>query len=93
MTDVVKIAKKRLNALEAQIVDLEDFILMAEALLKDSLSNSNMASATDGNDAEAEREDLSVLELKAGERVRDSRAIHNEPSPDRHYPSMGRLHR
>ncbi len=38
---------------------------------------------TDGNGADAEREDLSVRALKSGERVDKSRAILNEPSPDR----------
>ncbi len=38
---------------------------------------------TDGNGADAEREDLSVRELKSGERVDKSRAILNEPTPDR----------
>jgi hypothetical protein len=112
MTDVVKIAKERLDTLEAQIGELEEFIHMAEALLNSSLSNSDIASATDndkpaespgaskvssfstatdGNDSEADREDMSVLELKAGEQVRDSFTTHNEPSPDRRYPSMGRF--
>ena len=100
MTDVVEIAKQRLDALEAEIKKLYSFISMAEALLKHSLSKSNKVSAADGEnpakstgpatvrpysaaadgkDAEAEREDLSARELKAGERVRKSRTIHNEP--------------
>ncbi len=100
MTDVVEIAKQRLDALEAEIGKLDDFIRMADALLKHSRLKSSKASATedekaaestvpatvrpysaaaDGNGAEAEREDLSVRELKAGERVRKSRTIHNEP--------------
>ncbi len=41
------------------------------------------SAAADGKDAEAEREDLSVRELKAGERVDKPCAIHSEPSPDR----------
>jgi len=41
------------------------------------------SAAADGKDAEAEREDLPVRELKAGERVGKSRTIQNEPSPDR----------
>ncbi len=47
MTDVVEIAKQRLDALEAEIGKLDDFIRMAEALLKHSLSKSNKASAAD----------------------------------------------
>ena len=47
MTDVVEIAKERLDSLEAEIGKLDDFIRMAEALLKHSLSKSNKASATD----------------------------------------------
>jgi hypothetical protein len=68
---------------------LDDFIRMAEALLKHSRLESNKASATEdekaagGKDAEAEREDLSARELKAGERVGKSRTTHNEPAPDR----------
>ncbi len=34
MTDVVEIAKQRLDALEAEIGKLDDFIRMAEALPK-----------------------------------------------------------
>ncbi len=40
------------------------------------------SAAADGKDAEAEREDLSVRELKAGERVDKPRAIDSEPAPD-----------
>ena len=47
MTDVVKIAKVRLDALQAQIVKLDGFIDMAEALLKYSLPKPNKASVTD----------------------------------------------
>ncbi len=111
MTDVVEIANERSDALAAQIDrlaadlgKLDDFIRMAETLLKHSQLETDKASATedekaaestgpatvrpysaaaDGKDAEAEREDLSVRELKAGERVDKPRAIHSEPSPDR----------
>ncbi len=96
MTDVVEIANERSDALAAEIDrlaaevgKLDDFIRMAEALLKHSLSKSSKASDTEdekaagGNGAEAEREDLPVRELNAGERVGNSRTIHNEPSPDR----------
>ncbi len=41
------------------------------------------SAAADGNGAESEHEDLPVRKLKAGERVDNSRTIHNEPSPDR----------
>jgi len=47
MTDLVKIAKERLDTLETQIGKLEDFIRMADSLLKHSLSNANEAPATD----------------------------------------------
>ena len=96
MTDVVEIANERSNALAAEIDKLAaevgklgDFIRMAEALLKHSLSKSSKASdtedekAADGNGAEAEREDLPVRELNAGERVGNSCTIHNEPAPVR----------
>ncbi len=96
MTDVVEIANERSDALAAEIdrltaeiAKLDDFIRMAEALLKHSLSKSSKASdtedekAADGNGAEAEREDSSVHELKAEELVRKSRTIHNEPELDR----------
>ncbi len=85
MTDVVEIAKERRVRLAAEIVKLDDFILMAERLVKYNPSKSNKASGTEdekavgGKDAEAEREDLSVRELKAGEQVRKSRTILDEP--------------
>ncbi len=47
MTDVVRIAKERVAALEAEIGKLNDFIRMAEALLKQSLPKSNKAPATE----------------------------------------------
>ena len=87
MTDVVEIARERQAKLAAEIGKLDDFIRMAEALLKHSQSKSNKASATEdeksagGNGAEAGREDLSAREMKAGERVGKSRTTHNEPTP------------
>ena len=96
MTDVVEIANERSDALAAEIDrltaevgKLDDFIRMAEALLKHSLSKSSKASdtedekAADENGAEAEREGLPVRKLTAEELVGNSRTIHNEPSPDR----------
>ncbi len=83
MTDVVEIARERQARLAAEIGKLDDFIRMAEALLKHSLSKSSKASDTKTAGAEAEREDLPVRELKAEELVRKSRTIHNEPAPDR----------
>ena len=89
MTDVVEIARERRVRLAAEIGKLDDFIRMAEALVKQSLSKSSKASDTDdekaagGNGAEAGREDLSVREMKAEELVLKSRTIHNEPAPDR----------
>ncbi len=96
MTDVVEIASERSDALAAEIDrltaevgKLDDFIRMAEALLKHSLSKSSKASDTEdekaagGNGAEAEREGLPARELKAEELVRKSRATHNEPALDR----------
>ena len=47
MTDVVKIAKDHLDALEDQIGRLEEFIRVAEELLKQSHLKPDMASATD----------------------------------------------
>jgi hypothetical protein len=88
MTDVVEIAKERQAKLAAEIGKMDDFIRMAEELLKHSRSESSKASATEdekaagGNGAEAGREDLSARELKAGERVGKPRTIHNEPAPD-----------
>ncbi len=85
MTDVVQIAYERRCALKAEIGKLDDFIRMAEKLVKQSRLKSSKASATedekaaDGNGAEAEREDLPARELKAEERVRKSRTTHNEP--------------
>ncbi len=111
MADVVEIANERSDALAAEIDKLaaeigklDDFIRMAEELVKSSQSKPNKASdaedekaaestvpatvrpysaAANGNGAESEHEDLSVRELKAGERVGNSRTILNEPSPDR----------
>ncbi len=111
MTDVVEIANERRDALAAEIdrlapeIDrLDDFVRMAERLLKHSQLETDKASATedemaaestvpatvrpysaaaDGNGAESEHEDLPARALKAGERVDNSRTIHNEPSPDR----------
>jgi len=83
MTDVVEIAKERRVRLAAEIGKLDDFIRMAEALLKHSRLESNKASDTEdekaagGNDAEAGREDLSAREMKAEEMVLKSRTIHN----------------
>ena len=89
MTDVVEIAKERRATLAAEIGKLDDFIRMAEALLKHSLSKSSKASDTEdekaagGNGAEAEREDLSVCKLTAKELMRNLRTIHDEPALDR----------
>ena len=89
MTDVVEMAKERRATLAAEIGKLDNFIRMAEALVKHSQSKSSKASDTEnekaagGNGAEAEREDLSARELKAEELARKSRTIHNEPAPDR----------
>ncbi len=96
MTDVVEIANERSDALAAEIDKLaaergklDDFIRMAETLLKHSQLETDKASATEdeksagGNGAEAGREDLSVREMKAEELVLKSRTIQNEPAPDR----------
>ena len=83
MTDVVEIARERQARLAAEIGRLDDFIRMAEALLKHSRLESSKASDTEdekaagGNDAEAGREDLSAREMKAEEMVLKSRTIHN----------------
>ncbi len=89
MTDVVEMAKERQATLTAEIGKLDNFIRMAEALVKHSQSKSSKASDTEdekaagGNGAEAEREDLSVRELKAEELVRKSPTIHNGHALDR----------
>jgi hypothetical protein len=89
MTDVVEIAKERRATLAAEFGRLDDFVRMAEALVKNSQSKSSKVSDTEnekaagGNGAEAEREGLPVRKLKAEELVRKSRTIHNEPAPDR----------
>jgi len=51
MTDVVEIAKERQARLAAEMAKLDDFIRMAEALLKYSLSTSNKASETEDEKA------------------------------------------
>ena len=89
MTDVVEIARERQARLTAEIGKLDDFVCMAEKLVKYAPLKSNKASdaedekAAGGNGAEAERENLSARELKAGERVGKPRTTHNEPAPDR----------
>ncbi len=66
MTDVIEVAKERQARLAAEFGRLDDFIRMAEALVKNSQSKSSKASDTEdekaagGNGAEAEREDLSA---------------------------------
>ncbi len=89
MTDVVEMAKERRATLAAEIGKLDNFIRMAETLVKHSQSKSSKASDTEnekaagGNGAEAEREDLSARELKSEELVRKSRTSRNEPALDR----------
>ena len=89
MTDVVEIAKERIATLAAEIGTWEGFIRMAEKLRKYSQSKSSKASDTEdekaagGNGGEAEREDLSVRELKAEELVRKSPTSHNGHALDR----------
>ncbi len=89
MTDVVEIANKRRVRHAVEVAKLDEFIRMAEKLMKYTPSKSSKASDTEdkkaagGNGADAEHEDLSVRELKAEELVRKSRTIHNEPAPDR----------
>ena len=89
MTDVVEMAKERQARLTAEVGKLDDFVRMAEALLKQSQSKSSKASDTEdekaagGNGAEAEREDISVCKLTAKELMRNLRTIHNEPALDR----------
>jgi hypothetical protein len=51
MTDVVEIARERKVRLAAEIGKLDDFIRMAEALLKHDLSKSNKASNTEDDKA------------------------------------------
>ena len=92
MTDVVEIAKERQARLATEIGKLNDFIRMAEELVKDNRLESNKVSDTedekaavstrsgiarlisttaggnDANGADAEREDVPVLELTAKER-------------------------
>ena len=89
MTDVFEIAKERHVWLVTEIGKLYEFFRMAEKLRKDSQSKSSKASDTEdekaagGNGAEAEREDLSVRELKVEELVRQSPTIHNGHALDR----------
>ncbi len=88
MTDVVEIARERQARLAAEFGRLDNFIRMAEALVKNSQSKPNKASDTEdekaagGNGAEAEREDISVCKLTAKELMRNLRTIHNEPALD-----------
>jgi hypothetical protein len=88
MTDVVEIAKERQARLATEFGRLDDFIRMAEALVKNSQSKSSKVSDTEdekaagGNGAEAEREDSSVCKLTARELMRNLRTSHNEPALD-----------
>ncbi len=89
MSDAVLNVMKYRGRLKAEIAKLDVFVHMAEMLVKYTPMKSSKASGTEdekaagGNGAEAEREDLSVRELKAKELVRKSRTIHNEPALDR----------
>ena len=89
MIDVVKIAKERQARLTAEIGRLDNFIRMAEELLKHSRLESSKASATEDenaageNGAKTEREDLSARKLKAAELAQKPRTTHIEPAPDR----------
>ena len=89
MSDAVLNVMKYRGRLKAEIAKLDDFVHMAEMLVKYTPMKSSKASGTEdekaagGNGAEAEREDLSARELKAEELARKSRTIHNEPAPDR----------
>jgi hypothetical protein len=89
MSDAVLNVMKYRGRLKAEIAKLDDFVHMAEMLVKYTPMKSSKASGTEdekaagGNGAEAEREDLSVRELKAKKLVRKSRTIHNEPALDR----------
>ena len=69
MTDVVEIAKARQARLTSEIGKLDNFISMAEALVKQSRSEPNTVSGTEDGNAADSPEDLSVRELSAGERV------------------------
>ena len=76
MTDIVEIAKERQTRLAAEMDEVNEFIRIAEALLKHSQSKSSKASDTEdekaagGNGAEAEREGLSDHGLKISELLR-----------------------
>ena len=62
MTDVVEIAKERQARLAAEIGKLDNFIRMAETLVKHSQSKSNKASATEDEKA-AEWTDSDIASL------------------------------
>ena len=89
MTDLVEIAKERQARLAAEFGRLDDFIRMAEAMVKNSQSKSSTVPDTEdekaagGNGAKAEREDISVCKLTAKELMRNLRTTHNEPALDR----------
>jgi hypothetical protein len=51
MTDVVEIAKERREKVAAEVAKLDDFIRIAEVLLKYNLSKSNKASETEDEKA------------------------------------------
>ncbi len=89
MTDVVEIAKERRARLATEIAKLDEFLRMAEKLVKYTPLESSEASDTDdekaagGIGAEAERKDLSVCKLTAKELMQKLRTSHNEPAHDR----------
>ena len=73
MTDIVEIAKERRLRFATEMGKVNEFIRIAEELLKHSQSNSSKAPDTEdemaagGNDAEAKREGLSDHGLKIAE--------------------------
>ena len=82
MTDIVEIAKERQTRLAAEMDEVNEFIRIAEALLKHSQSKSSKASdiedkkAAGGNSAETERGGLSEHKLKIAELLQSVNLSH-----------------
>jgi hypothetical protein len=64
MADVVKIAKERRVRLAAEIGKLDEFIRMAENLVKDSQLESNRASATEDEKAAGSTGPATVAQIQ-----------------------------
>ena len=66
MTDVIKVAKERRERLAAEITKLDDFIRMAEALVKWNQSKGDSAAGTEGGKDSDADEPLTLRPSSSG---------------------------